>query len=117
MAIHMTTDPLVHRGGSCPPVILGPSADETTIYRRQGGVIMPGPRPQPIILTEAQRKMLMHLARRRNSTQGLVRRARIVLAAAEGYNNEQRSPTDSGSIGKRLVCGAGYGWRTKSVLV
>jgi MFS family permease len=28
---------LVHRGGSCPPVILGPSADETTIYRRQGG--------------------------------------------------------------------------------
>src|SRR5215211_4906748 len=80
---------LVHRGGSCPPVILGPSADETTIYRRQGGVIMPGPRPQPIILTEAQRKMLMHLARRRNSTQGLVRRARIVLAAAEGYNNEQ----------------------------
>jgi putative transposase len=50
---------------------------------------MPGPRPQPIILTEAQRKMLMHLARRRNSTQGLVRRARIVLAAAEGYNNEQ----------------------------
>jgi putative transposase len=29
------------------------------------------------------------LTRRRSTTQGLVRRARIVLAAAEGHNNEQ----------------------------
>jgi putative transposase len=50
---------------------------------------MPGPRPQPIVLTEAQREMLVHLTRRTSSTQGLVRRARIVLAAAEGLNNEQ----------------------------
>jgi len=50
---------------------------------------MPGPRPQPIVLTESQREMLVHLTRRTNSTQGLVRRAHIVLAAAEGYNNEQ----------------------------
>jgi transposase len=33
--------------------------------------------------------MLVHLTRRTSSTQGLVRRARIVLAAAEGLNNEQ----------------------------
>lgn len=50
---------------------------------------MPGPRPQPIVLTEAQREMLVHLTRRTSSTQRLVRRARIVLAAAEGHNNEE----------------------------
>lgn len=50
---------------------------------------MPGPRPQPIILTEAQHRVLIHLARRATSTQRLTRRACIVLAAAEGYNNEQ----------------------------
>jgi len=50
---------------------------------------MPGPRPLPIVLTDRQRETLEHLTRRTNSTQGLVRRARIVLAAAEGHNNEQ----------------------------
>jgi putative transposase len=50
---------------------------------------MPGPRPRPIVLTYPQRQTLEHLTRRRSSTQGLVRRARIVLAAAEGHNNEQ----------------------------
>jgi len=53
---------------------------------------MPGPRPEPIILTDRQREMLEQMTRRTNSTQGLVRRARIVLAAAEGLNNESRSP-------------------------
>ena len=33
--------------------------------------------------------MLVHLTRRTSSPQGLVRRARIVLAAGEGLNNEQ----------------------------
>jgi Homeodomain-like domain len=50
---------------------------------------MPGPRPRPIVLTDRQRETLKHLTRRTSSTQGLVRRARIVLAAAEGHNNEQ----------------------------
>jgi len=50
---------------------------------------MPGPRPQLITLTEGQREMLEHLRRRTTSAQGLVRRACIVLAGAEGYNNEQ----------------------------
>ena len=50
---------------------------------------MPGPRPRPIVLTGRQRETLEHLTRRTSSTQGLVRRARIVLAAAEGHNNEQ----------------------------
>jgi putative transposase len=48
---------------------------------------MPGPRP--IVLTDRQRETLDHLTRRTSSTQGLVRRARIVVAAAEGHNNEQ----------------------------
>jgi transposase len=55
----------------------------------KGPTKMPGPRPQPIVLTESQREMLVHLTRRTSSTQGLVRRVRIVLAAAEGLNNEQ----------------------------
>jgi putative transposase len=50
---------------------------------------MPGPQPQPIVLTGSQREVLAHLTRRTSSTQGLVRRARIILAAAEGLNNEQ----------------------------
>jgi putative transposase len=50
---------------------------------------MPGPRPRPIVLTDRQRETLKHLTLRTSSTQGLVRRARIVLAAAEGHNNEQ----------------------------
>lgn len=50
---------------------------------------MPGPRPQPIVLTECQREMLVHLTRRTSSTQGLVRRAHIVLAASEGLNNQE----------------------------
>lgn len=52
---------------------------------------MPGPRPEQIILTHRQREMLKQLTRSTNSTQGLVRRARIVLTAAEGLNNEQIS--------------------------
>lgn len=50
---------------------------------------MPGPQPPPIVLTERQREMLVHLTRRATSTQRLARRARIVLAAAEGANNER----------------------------
>ena len=50
---------------------------------------MPGPQPPPIILTERQRQTLAHLARRATSTQRLARRCRIVLAAADGSNNEQ----------------------------
>jgi putative transposase len=80
---------LVHIGGSRPPVILSSSANETTIHGSRGGAIVPGPQPPPIILTERQRNMLAHLARRATSTQRLARRARIVLAAAEGANNEQ----------------------------
>ena len=50
---------------------------------------MPGPQPPSISLTDRQRKMLVHLTRRATTTQRLARRARIVLAAAEGANNEQ----------------------------
>ena len=41
-----------------------------------------------IILSEAQRRELEGLARRRKTAQGLARRARIVLAAADGLENK-----------------------------
>jgi len=50
---------------------------------------MPGPQPTPIELTSRQRGILEQLVRRETSAQRLVRRARIVLAAREGANNEQ----------------------------
>jgi transposase len=50
---------------------------------------MPGPRPQPIVLTESQREMLVHLTRRTSSPQGLVRRARISPRRWRGF--EQRA--------------------------
>jgi transposase len=53
--------------------------------------------------------MLVHLTRRTSSLQGLVRRARIVLAAGEGLNNEQ--------IAQRLGINRETArlWRSKSV--
>jgi len=50
---------------------------------------MRGPKPPPIILTPPQRVVLRQLARRQTGAQRLVRRARIILEAASGANNEQ----------------------------
>ena len=50
---------------------------------------MRGPKPPPIILTPTQRVVLRQLARRQTGAQRLVRRARIILEAASGANNEQ----------------------------
>src|SRR4051812_27787549 len=82
---------LEHCGGGFPPFILGPIARKPpgTNYAKGSENVMPGPRPLPIALTHRQRETLEHLTRRTSSAQGLVRRARIVLAAAaEGHNNE-----------------------------
>jgi putative transposase len=51
--------------------------------------IMRGPKPPPIVLTPTQRVVLRRLARRQTGAQRLVRRARIILEAASGANNEQ----------------------------
>src|SRR5215217_2246624 len=48
---------------------------------------MPSPRAVPISLTAADRAALEGWARRRKTAQGLARRARIVLACAEGGTN------------------------------
>jgi transposase len=48
-----------------------------------------GPKPNAIILPEAQRQGLETLIRRHSSPQQVVLRARIVLAAADGLNNSQ----------------------------
>ena len=50
---------------------------------------MRGPKPPPIVLTPTQRVVLGQLARRQTGAQPLVRRARIILEAASGANNEQ----------------------------
>ena len=50
---------------------------------------MRGPKPPPIVLTPTQRIVLRRLARRQTGAQRLVRRARIILEAASGSNNEQ----------------------------
>src|SRR5262245_6624926 len=50
---------------------------------------MPGPAPQPIAVTGRQRRVVERIVRRDTSPQRQVRRARIVLAAAEGANNEE----------------------------
>ena len=50
---------------------------------------MRGPKPTPVSLTERQRAVLEHVTRRQTSQHQLVRRARIILLAATGGNNDQ----------------------------
>jgi putative transposase len=50
---------------------------------------MRGPKPPPVVLTPTQRVLLQRLARRQSGAQRLVRRARIILEAASGANNDQ----------------------------
>jgi putative transposase len=49
---------------------------------------MPSPRPLPIQLTQRQRELLDHLARREHSSQQLLRRLQIVRLAADGLTND-----------------------------
>jgi transposase len=44
-------------------------------------------RLEPLVLSEAERRILGNWARRRRTAQGLAFRARIVLACAEGRSN------------------------------
>jgi putative transposase len=50
---------------------------------------MCGPRPTPLVLSARQQAILEQLTRRHTSSQALVRRAQIILAAANGANNSQ----------------------------
>jgi putative transposase len=50
---------------------------------------MRGPKPPLIELTDAERQALTDLVRRHSTSQQIVKRARIVLLAAEGKNNAQ----------------------------
>jgi len=50
---------------------------------------MPSPQPQPIFLSARQRALLEQLVRRPTCSQQLLQRARIVLLAADGKNNEE----------------------------
>ncbi len=99
-----------------PPVILGPSADETTISRRQGVSLCQdhdrNRSPSP------KRNARCWCTWRVGETAPKGRCAEHASSwPPRRVTTTSRSPTDSGSIGKRLVCGAGYGWRTKGVLL
>ena len=49
---------------------------------------MPSGRPVvPIVLSDAEKSQLLSIVGYRSSGQGMVQRARIVLAAAEGLSN------------------------------
>jgi putative transposase len=50
---------------------------------------MRGPQPPAVILSDRLRAVLEQLVRRQTSAQRLIRRLRIVLAAADGRNNNQ----------------------------
>lgn len=50
---------------------------------------MSGPRPLEVTLSPHHRALLERLARRATSPQRLVRRVAIILAASNGFNNEQ----------------------------
>ncbi len=50
---------------------------------------MPGPAPQKIVVSARQRRVLERIIRRDTSPQCRVRRAQIVVDAADGANNEQ----------------------------
>jgi len=50
---------------------------------------MRGPQPPPIVLSDRLRAVLERLVRRQTGSQRLVRRLQIVLAAADGHNNDQ----------------------------
>ena len=52
-------------------------------------VVVRGPKPQPVCLSERERTALVQLARRPSTPQQLALRARIVLAAADGLSNAQ----------------------------
>ncbi len=47
----------------------------------------PGPKPTSIRLSEYQRQHLNAIVNRRNSTQRIVERAKIILIASEGLSN------------------------------
>jgi putative transposase len=49
---------------------------------------MRGPKPKPIELTEEQKEILEEIVRSRTQAHGVVTRAKIVLAAAAGKNNQ-----------------------------
>jgi len=52
-------------------------------------VVVRGPKPQPVHLSDTERTALAHFARRPSTPQQLALRARIILAAADGRNNAQ----------------------------
>src|SRR5512132_2495624 len=62
---------------------------------------------QPLVLTDEERDRLQSLAHRARSQSGLARRARVVLACAEGLDNQ--------AVAKKLRCSRGMvgKWRSR----
>jgi putative transposase len=59
------------------------------IFRVGMGLVMPGPRPPEIVLSDEERAELGRLVRAHTTGQQLAVRARIVLLAAEGLSTSQ----------------------------
>ena len=61
-------------------------------FGHEDGIPHPSPSPGPklpeLALTDDERATLQRWARRRNSSQALALRCRIVLACAEGHSNQ-----------------------------
>ena len=58
---------------------------------------------QPLIVTEEERERLESLAHRARSQALLARRARVVLACAEGLDNK--------AVAKKIALLIGHGWQ------
>jgi putative transposase len=61
------------------------------LSEHEGAETMPGPKAKEIALTQRQREILKQLIRREKSCQQLVRRAKIILAAADQRNNQHHA--------------------------
>ncbi len=61
--------------------------------------LVKGPKPRTILLTDDERARLVELARRSKTANAVARRARIVLAAADGLGNTEMSRTLGVSLG------------------
>lgn len=72
---------------------------------------MRGPRPPAVVLSDRLRGVLEQLVRRQTSSQRLVRRLQIVLAAADGHNNDQIARY------RGIHRGTAQTWRTRWLMI
>src|SRR5215217_1401155 len=110
MATIVTSDPLVVGRGSSP-LVCGRLGARGPSVSAGGAIPMRGPQPPPVVLGDRLRAVLAHLVRRQTSSQRLVRRLQIVLAAADGHNNDQIARAHG------IHRGTAQTWRTRWLMI